>query len=157
LSVGFGNSAVEFQPLLNDSLNYAVSKGVLIIAASGNRGRVGNIPLFEHPWVIPVGACDENGNVMTNSNIGPSLGKRGLLAPGVNVTSTTPTGGYTTLSGTSVAAPFVTGAIALLWSLFPGASAEQVRRAVLLPATRRKTIIPPVLNAEASWKALEQA
>jgi subtilisin family serine protease len=156
LSVGFGNSAIEFQPLLNDSLNYAISKGVLIIAASGNRGRVGNIPLFEHPWVIPVGACDENGNVVTNTNIGSSLGKRGLLAPGVNVTSTAPADSYTTMTGTSVAAPFVTGTVVLLWSLFRGASAEQVRRAILLPAIRRKTIIPPVLDAEASWRALRE-
>ena len=41
------------------------------------------------------------------------------MAPGVNIKSVYPGGQYTHMSGTSFAAPFVTGGIALLWSIFP--------------------------------------
>lgn len=155
LSLGLDNSAVNHHPSLSDSVDYAFRKGVLMVAAAGNHGRIGHIPLFDHPWVIPVGACDEQGKVMSSSNLGPSLGKRGLLAPGANITSAAPSGGYTTMSGTSVAAPFVTGTIALLWALFPQATAEQIRTAILLPQSQRRSIIPPLLNAEASHLALQ--
>jgi subtilisin family serine protease len=154
LSVGIGNSSVEPHPALNDSMDYAFKKGVLVVAASGNSGRIGHIPLFNHPWVIPVAACDQQGKIMTKSNLGPSLGKRGLMAPGLDVISIVPPSGHTTMSGTSVAAPFVTGMIALLWSLFPQASAEQIRSAVLLPQVERRSIVPPLLNADASWRYL---
>ena len=59
------------------------------------------------------------------------------------------------MSGTSVAAPFVTGAIALLWSLFPKTNAEQLRKAILLQGAPRRSIIPPLMNAEASWNMLK--
>jgi hypothetical protein len=54
-----------------------------------------------------------------------------------------------------VAVPFVTGAIALLWSLFPKATAAEIRRAILLPGIPRKSVVPPLLNAGASWRALK--
>jgi len=155
LSIGLANTAVESHPALHESFDYAFRKGVLIVAAAGNHGRISHIPLFDHPWVIPVAACDEKGNILAGSNFGPSLGKRGLLAPGSGIRSLAPGGGYTTMSGTSVAAPFVTGTIALLWSLYPTATAEQMRSAILLPGARRRTIIPPLLNGDASSRALQ--
>jgi subtilisin family serine protease len=55
--------------------------------------------------------------------------------------------------GTSAAAPFVTGTIALLWSAFPGASAAAVKLAVTQPrGTRRVSVVPPLLNA---WESFE--
>ena len=59
------------------------------------------------------------------------------------------------MSGTSAAAPFVTGAIALLWSLYPQASAAEIRQAILRPDIPRRSITPPLLNAEASWRLLQ--
>ena len=59
------------------------------------------------------------------------------------------------LGGTSVAAPFVTGTIALLWSMFPRASAAEVKHAVTMSAHgRRTTIVPPLLEAWASYQTM---
>jgi len=154
LSLGLADASLLNRPELKDAFNYAFKKGVLLIAASGNQGRIGPVPLFSHPWVIPVAACDLQGRLQAGSNIGPSVGKRGLMAPGVGIVSTAASGGYTTMSGTSVAVPFVTGTAALLWSLFPQATAAEIRDALLLPRVPRKSVNPPLLNAAASWRAL---
>lgn len=154
LSMGLSTVALLDMPELMTALNYAYRKGVLLVVATGNQGRIGQVPLFNHHWVIPVVACDREGRMEVNSNIGPSIGRRGLMAPGTGVVSISTNSGYTNSHGTSVAVPFVTGTLALLWSLFPNATAAEMRRAILLPGQVRKTINPPLLNAQASWRAL---
>lgn len=102
-------------------------------------------------------ACDEQGRLASESNFGPSIGIRGLMAPGMNIISTSPGGQYTKMSGTSIAAPFVSGAIALLWSIFPKATAAEITHSIISGASNhhRRTIIPPILNAEEAWKTLK--
>lgn len=146
LSLGLAQSPWSGHATLNKAFDYALRKGVLIVGAGGNQGRIGYNPLFNHPWVIPVAACDVFGNVLPDSNIGKSIGQRGIMAPGKDVISTYSKGGYTKLSGTSIAAPFVSAGIALLWSVFPEASAQQIREAILLEGRGRRTIVPPLLN-----------
>ena len=123
LSLGLEAPFAQDIGALTASCDYAFRRGVLLVAASGNQGHVGPTPLFTHPWVIPVAACTRQGRLRTESNIGPSVGRRGLRALGTDVHSLAAPQGYTIMSGTSVAAPFVTGTIALLWSLFPRATA----------------------------------
>ena len=95
---------------------------------------------------------------MDLSNLGSSIGRRGLGAPGEAVTSLGPIAQPLTLDGTSAATPFVTGAAALLWSEFPNASAAEVRSAVTKAVARRRTgIVPPLLNAWAGYEAMSQA
>jgi len=119
------------------------------VAASGNQGRIGSLPLLTHPWVIPVAACDAAGRVTAESNISPSIGTRGLCARGVRITTTSPSSQYAQITGTSVAAAFVTGGLALLWSEFPGATATEVRRFALQAAHRaHRSIVPPLFEAE---------
>jgi subtilisin family serine protease len=78
-----------------------------------------------------------------------------LSAPGDGVTSLGAEGRPLTLGGTSVAAPFVTGAIALLWSEFPEASAAQIKLAVTQAgAPRRASVVPPLLDAMAAFQVL---
>jgi len=156
LSLELSTSSLTVHPELKEAYDYACQKGVIVVVASGNKGNIGSVPLLNHPWVIPVVACNEHGELSRESNIGPSIGKRGVMAPGMNITSTSPDGQYIQMSGTSVAAPFVTGAIALLWSEFPKATATEIRQAIIGATTHhRRTITPPVFNAEAALKMLK--
>ena len=83
---------------------------------------------------------------MNESNLGSSIGSRGLSAPGGAITSLGATGKPLTLGGgTSVATPFVTGAIALLWSAFPTATAAQVNSSGVTIAA--ETIFPVGITA----------
>src|SRR3989344_1025192 len=121
ITMSFGTDS-DIQ-LVHDAINYAESKGVLMVAAAGNDG-----PFFDsidypaaYPEVIAVGALDKNMNVPdwssrgTNDATGPNSIDEGdieFAAPGVNIVSTWNNGGYETLSGTSMAAPFVAGGVA---------------------------------------------
>jgi subtilisin family serine protease len=63
-----------------------------------------------------------------------------------------------TLGGTSVATPFVTGAIALLWSEFPAATAAEVKLAVTQSnGVRRTTVVPPLLDAWAAYQVMAKS
>ena len=133
---------------LESALNYAAQRAVIGVAAAGNQGVVGSSVITRHPWVIPVAGCDLRGRPLSQSNLGSSIGTRGVLSTGDNITSLGPEGKPVTFSGTSVAAPFVTGAVALLWSEFPGASAAELLLAVR--GTQRPSrvgIVPPLLDA----------
>src|SRR5439155_27119825 len=140
---------------LEEALNKAVRRGVIVVVAAGNQGTLGSSAITRHPWVIPVVACDLRGRPMNESNLGSSIGRRGSCAPGDAITSLSAEGQPLTLGGTSVAVPFVTGAIALLWSEFPAASAAQIKLAVTQAAMpRRASVVPPLLNAWAGYQAL---
>jgi subtilisin family serine protease len=156
LSLGLSASSLAVYRELQEVYAYACLHDVIIIVASGNQGNIGSISLFNHPWIIPVAMCDEQSNFVMQSNFGPTIGKQGLMAPGVNITSTSPTGKYTKMSGTSFSTPFVTGTIALLWSMFPNATAAAIIHSVMRSTSyNRRSIIPPLLNAEAAWKLLK--
>ncbi|WP_236652878.1 S8 family peptidase [Chitinophaga vietnamensis] len=141
---------------LHQVFDDAFHSGVIIVGASGNHGRIGHNPLFDHPWVIPVAACNQKGEPSAQSNIGMSIGQRGLLAPGWNMTHLQSGGGYTKLSGTSVATPFVTGSISLLWSLYPHAKAGEIHAAITQQGSGRRGIVPPLLNVTQSQAHLEK-
>jgi subtilisin family serine protease len=126
-----------------------------VVAAARNQGTVGSSAITRHPWVIAVIGCDSEGRPTTESNLGSSIGRRGLGAPGQNITSLGTNGQPQISRGTSAAAPFVTGAIALLWSEFPGTSAARIKLAVTQAGRRsRRTIAPPLLDAWAAYEAL---
>lgn len=154
LSLGLAGPRLLEAPELQTLFAEAANQGTLIVVAAGNHKHIGPIPLFNHPWVIPVAACDTQGHLAQGSNIGLSVGRRGLLAPGKDILSTASGGGYHRMSGTSVAVPFVTGTIALLWSKFPHLSAAQLRRSILQHPGSRRSIKPPLLNAASSWRFL---
>jgi subtilisin family serine protease len=140
---------------LEQALDYAAKRGVLVVAAAGNQGTVGSSPITGHHWVISVIGCDLEGKPTRESNLGSSIGGWGLAAPGQNITSLATNGKPQRSDGTSVAAPFVTGAIALLLSEFPNASAACVKLAVTQSGIRsRRTIAPPVLDAWAAYQAI---
>jgi len=142
---------------IEEALDYAVRRGVLVVVAAGNQSTLGSSAITRHPWVIPVAACDRHGRPLRSTNLGRSIGRRGLSAPGEDITSLGAEGPPLTLSGTSAAAPFVTGAIALLWSAVPHASARAVHGAIIhADASRRTTVVPPPLDAWAAYHRLRQ-
>ncbi|MCS6859665.1 MAG: S8 family serine peptidase [Abditibacteriales bacterium] len=155
LSVALTLTSMSDECTVEESLNYAARRGVIVVTAAGNQGAVGGSALTRHPHVIPVAACDRQGRPLYLSNLGRSIGQRGVLAPGAGVTSVGADGQPLTMSGTSAAAPFVTGTIALLWSLFPSATAAEVRWAVTAASkARRTTIVPPLLDAWGAYQSL---
>jgi subtilisin family serine protease len=144
-----GDSALE------QALNHALRRGAVVVAAAGNQGAVGSSAITRHPWTIPVVAYDLRRLPMDISNLGASIGRCGLGAPGDAITSLGTMAKPVTMGGTSVATPFVTGAVALMWSEFPNATAAQVRSAVTQAGMRRRTtIVPPLMNAWAAYQAM---
>jgi subtilisin family serine protease len=158
LSLALATPSTRGGQALEEALNQAVSRGVIIVAAAGNQGTLGSSAITRHPWVIPVVACDLDGRPMSESNLATSIGRRGLSAPGEGIFSLGSGGQSYRFTGTSVAVPFVTGTIALLWSEFPAASPSQIKLAVTQAATqRRASLAPPVLDAGAAYRTLLRA
>jgi subtilisin family serine protease len=155
LSLALAQPSTKGEQALEEALNQAVRRGVIVVAAAGNQGTLGSSAIIRHPWVIPVVACNLAGIPTNESNLGGSIGRRGLCAPGDGITSLGPEGQSLTLGGTSVAVPFVTGTIALLWSEFPAASAAQIKLAITQASPpRRASVVPPLLDAAAAYQIL---
>ena len=157
LSVALSHPSGRSERRLEEALDYAARRGVIPVVAAGNQGTLGSSAITRHPWVIPVVAYDSHRRPLGYSNLGKSIGTRGLGAPGDNITSLGLDNQPRSFSGTSVAVPFVTGTIALLWSDFPLASAAQIKLAITQPqGHRRPTVVPPLLNAWMAYEALRQ-
>jgi len=155
LSVALAQPSTKEEHELDEALSQAARCGVIVVAAAGNQGTLGSSAITRHPWVLPVAACDLGGRPLNESNLGSSIGRRGLTAPGDGITSLGSAGDTWTLGGTSVSAPFVTGAIALLWSEFLGAAAAQIKLAITqIHAVRRISVVPPLLDAALAHQTL---
>jgi len=155
LSLALAQPSSKGEQALEEALDQALKRGVIVVAAAGNQGTLGGSAITRHRWVIPVVGYNLQGRPTNESNLGSSIGRRGVGAPGDSVTSLSAEGQPVTFGGTSVAVPFVTGAIALLWSEFPAASAAQIQLAVTQAAVpRRASVVPPLLDAWAAYQSL---
>jgi subtilisin family serine protease len=138
LNASWGQAG-ESNPILQETIWNAGDAGILLIAASGNGNVLGQgidndrTPFFPASYplqnVIAVGASDANDSLASFSNFGSSTVH--IVAPGVAIKSTLPNGSYGEANGTSMAAPFVSGTAALLWSEYRNASVDEVRQAIL--------------------------
>jgi len=115
-------SIIRDDPALRGKLDEAYGRGILLVAAAGNTGGRVTYPA-RYSTVIAVGSVDRDDQAAKNSAAGPEVE---VVAPGVNICSTVP-GGYAVRSGTSYAAGYATGALALLISAHPGLDGEGVR------------------------------
>ena len=155
ISAALAQPSMKNERTLEEALDQTARRGVIVVAAAGNQGTLGSTAITCHPWVIPVVGYDLQGRPMNHSNLGNSIGRRGLGAPGDRITSLGANGRPLTLGGTSAAAPFVTGAIALLWSEFPTATATEIKLAAThARIPRRTTVVPPLLDAWVAYQAM---
>jgi subtilisin family serine protease len=125
VNLSFGGPVPEDEgdPLLETAIGYAESKGVLVVTAAGNTPP-GAIPAGEliipaelpSPNNLAVAATDHNDDMASFSFYSPNID---IAAPGVSILSTS-IAGYSTVSGTSFAAPLTAGVAALLLSDDPG-------------------------------------
>lgn len=110
---------------LKYAVDYAHEKGVVIVAAAGNSNSSVMYPAA-YPNVIAVGAIDNNDNKASYSNYGPEIS---VTAPGTAI-STLNNGGYATGSGTSFAAPIVSGLAGLILSEASNLSPATVKEVI---------------------------
>jgi subtilisin family serine protease len=134
-----------YSSALHGAILRAAKQGILFVAAAGNAGTNNDAsPSYPSNYstlsgtisesaasyeaVIAVAAIDSAGNKASWSSYGATTVDLG--APGVSILSTVP-GGYSYYSGTSMATPHVSGAVALYASAFPAATASEIRAALL--------------------------
>jgi subtilisin family serine protease len=132
-----------FDQSLMTAIQNSGNAGMLFVASAGNSGQNNDVTPFypasyNLPNVVAVAATDNNDQLASFSNYGAS--SVDVTAPGVNILSTVPATGfpgiadpsrYNYLSGTSQAAPHVSGTAALVWSLYPGVTYQEVRDAII--------------------------
>ncbi len=170
LSLG-GEEPDETEKLL---IRTAIRNNITVVAAMGNANS--ETPLYPasiHPDVIAVGATDESGQRWVDSSTGNGSNRGShlkIMAPGVNILSTIPNhptqrfpqttrdNPYDTMTGSSMAAAFVSGAAALLYAKRPKASAKQIRKALQEGARtiagKRNEIGSGLLDIEAALKKI---
>lgn len=126
-----------YSQALYDAISRANNAGILFIAAAGNSGTNNDTTAsypsnYDLPNVIAVAAIDSNGGLASFSQYGKTTVDLG--APGVGINSSVAYNSYASYNGTSMATPHVTGAVALYASVKPGATAAQIRNAILSSA-----------------------
>lgn len=144
---------------IDAAIEEATARGHLLIGSAGNRGNDGdgscaaeNVTYpATHDDVLSVTAMDRDDSLASYSSVGSAVD---LLAPGSTIRSTTVGDDYEVQSGTSMAAPHVTGVAALIWERAgasgPGDASDQVRRTLLETAE-------PVLETCAEGEGLVDA
>lgn len=156
INMSFGKAFSPRKRAVDEAVKYADERGVLIIHAAGNNGEdLAVAPSYPNPvyldggraanW-IEVGASSWKGAdslAAPFSNYGRD--QVDVFAPGVDILSTEPDGEYGRNSGTSMAAPVVSGLAALIMAYYPDLGAADVKRIILESSTKRvdETVVRP--------------
>jgi subtilisin family serine protease len=147
VNMSFGKGYSPAKASVDSAVRYAESRGVLLVHAAGNEGENNDdTPSYPTPLLaggtraanwIEVGASSWKPLAALPAEFS-NYGREqvDLFAPGVDILSTVPGGGLKRESGTSMAAPVVSGVAALLMAYFPELTAMQVRD-ILLESVRK--------------------
>jgi thermitase len=138
----------EYSQAIFDVINKAREENVLFIFASGNESndndKTKSYPAsYDLDNIISVGAIDKNINLASFSNYGMSVH---IAAPGVKIFSTYPNDQYISLSGTSMATPFVAGVLALIKSINPEISYVDLKDRVLKNSIQVEKLLDLILS-----------
>jgi subtilisin family serine protease len=131
--INISSTGTRYSAALETAVQYAQDKGALIVAAAGNTGNGDNAVDYPAAFdgVLAVAAIDDKDQLASFSQRQSYVS---LAAPGVDVPSTAWAGAgrglYASQSGTSIAAPHVAGAAAILWALRPDLSADDIADAL---------------------------
>lgn len=157
MSLG-GRSLDSRQKAYNEAVAYANRKGCIVVVAAGNdNADARNYSPANAIGVITVSAIDADLNKAPFSNFVNEI-KYKLAAPGTNIFSSTPGNQYATYNGTSMAAPFVTGLVALMKSIKPELTTPQLYD--ILSSTGIQSKNPdqtgPIIQADKALEYLSQ-
>ncbi len=160
MSLGLSSSDKVF----DNAVDNASDAGVLCVVAAGNDGRSGYGTIGSPATSVTsltVGACDSNYEMAVFSSQGPdpnnSSIKPDVVAPGVNILSTISDNEFTSMSGTSMAAPHVTGVASLLKQQHPSWSPAELKAAIVNSACSLGENISPFSQGKGIVDALDAA
>lgn len=133
---------------LKSAIEYASSKGVVVVMAAGNSG--GSTPDYPARYAnqtgIAVGAVDANGNLTNFSNRSGNTEMAYVTAPGQGIYSSVPNNQYASYNGTSMATPYVAGVVALMLSANPNLTEAQIRSIITRTAGNNNSNSTPTTN-----------
>jgi len=154
INMSFGKGYSYNKQVVNDAVEYAAKKGVLLVHAAGNSNNdndaIGNYPndslsggRFAETW-IEVGASQQQQKHLATDFSNYGKNNVDLFAPGYEIYSTAPNNGYENANGTSMASPVVAGVAALVWSCYPNLTAAQVKKILMESVTKHsgKVVLP---------------
>lgn len=145
LSLGFRLQQVPEE--LAQAVRYALESDLVVVAAAGNEGRtvMGYYPAALS-GVVAVGGAGQDGQAARDSNAGVHV-----LAPGIEVVSALPGGGEGRRTGSSFAAPYVSGGAAILRALYPAMSRAEVVGALLSTPFRLDSALKRAAEVASPW------
>ncbi|KUO15837.1 type VII secretion-associated serine protease mycosin [Streptomyces dysideae] len=134
LSLGDDSDSAHPEPAEDEAVQYALKKGAVVVASAGNGGEKGDHISYPaaYPGVIAATAVDRYG---TRASFSTRRWYATVSAPGVDVVIADPDHKYYKGWGTSAAAAFVSGAVALVEAAHPGLTPAQIKK--LLEDTAR--------------------
>ncbi len=140
---------------LQSAMEALHAAGILMVVSAGNDGPTCGTaikPPANYASVLSVGATNDAGDIVGFSSRGPVPAgiKPDVSAPGFNVLSATPSGGYGPASGTSMAGPHVAGLVALLWSADPNLIGDLEATQTLICETARPRPVSASCNGQMS-------